>query len=508
MKKVSINTANISQDILNENEQFSTRKHLSAPLATLELYELETEFKLSFIKDYGQSSYENWFKRIKFISLVNDEFTISAPNEFVKNWIHNNYHNYIKQFIESRYSLTSLHIFINCTTGILAAVDSDGKKNNGNDIKFLSKNHNLTQEKDELTQSLAVQNIDKYPVNKNFVFENYVVGKFNKMAFDIANHIASGDKLYNNLTPFYLYGNIGMGKTHLICAIANKIKQKQPDKKVIYFSSERFIFEFVRAMNSKNIIPFKDEIRSADYLIVDDIHFLCGKMNVQSEFLHTINHILDKGGKLIIAGDRHPLKLEKLDEKIKSRLLSGINAEIGNIDYRFKQDFIREKSKISNVAQNPEKENKFLVSEPVIEFLCDNLNLSIRELEGVINRLVTFANLSQQEITAEYCKNILSEYFGDISIKNDINTIQKRVCELYNIELSQMLSSSRIQKIAKSRQIAMYLCKIHTSSSLKEIAVKFGNKNHATVIHSCKKIEQEMARNDIFRKEVEGILQK
>lgn len=315
-------------------------------------------------------------------------------------------------------------------------------------------------------------------LDTRFTFENFIIGKPNELAYAAALRIAESDDPPFN--PLFLYGGVGLGKTHLMHAIAWHIKKTHPQKKVIYMSGEKFMYEFIRALRFKNTVAFKERFRTVDILMIDDVQFIGGKDTTQEEFFHTFNALVDNNHQIIVSADKSPSDLEDMEERLKSRLGWGLVADIHPTTYELRLGILQAKAEAMKIA----------VPENVLEFLAMRIMSNIRELEGALNRIVAHATLVGRKIDLDTTHEVLR----DLLRSNDrrqitIEDIQKKVCDYFNVKISDMLSERRSQVIAKPRQIAMFLCKTLTTKSLPEIGRKFGNRDHTTVMHSIKKID-------------------
>jgi chromosomal replication initiator protein len=285
-------------------------------------------------------------------------------------------------------------------------------------------------------------------------------------------------KQFSSYNPLYIHGNVGMGKTHLLNAIAIELNQKHPNLKTVFMSAERFMYQFIRAIRSKDTIKFKDQFRSLDVLIIDDIQFIGGKESTQEEFFYTFNDLINQGKQIIISSNKSPFELLDLDEKLKSRLGGGLVVDFLPTNFELRM-------KILNKKVN---QLKLDIPHEVLEFLATQISNNIRELEGALNRICANYELTGREICLENSKELLSDLLNVNEKTISINFIQEQVASYFDLKLSDMTSSRRSISIARPRQMAMYLCKDMTSCSYPEIGKAFGGKDHTTVIHAVKKI--------------------
>ena len=314
-------------------------------------------------------------------------------------------------------------------------------------------------------------------VNPKLTFDNFVVGTSNQMPYAASKRICNENSLIYN--PLYIHGNVGMGKTHLLNAMAIDFKKNNPNIKVVLMSAERFMYQFIKAIRLKDTIKFKDQFRSIDVLMIDDIQFIGGKGSTQEEFFYTFNNLIDDGKQIIISSNKSPVELIDLDEKLKSRLGGGLVVDFLPTDYELRLDILRKKVELLQLN----------IPFDILQFLANKITSNIRELEGALNRISANYELTGREISIENSENLLS----DILLVNEknisINFIQEQVSSFFNLKLFDMTSSKRSINIARPRQIAMYICKDLTSFSYPEIGKAFGGKDHTTVMHAVKKIE-------------------
>ncbi len=314
-------------------------------------------------------------------------------------------------------------------------------------------------------------------INKTLNFDNFVVGNSNQMPYAASRRICDISSFIYN--PLYIYGNVGMGKTHLLNAIAIELKEKNPNIKVVLMSAERFMYQFIKAIRQKDTIKFKDQFKSIDVLMIDDIQFIGGKGSTQEEFFYTFNNLINEGKKIIISSNKSPVELIDLDEKLKSRLGGGLVVDFLPTNYELRLDILRKKVNLSGLN----------IPFDVLQFLAKKIVSNVRELEGALNRIWANHELSGKDISIENSENLLSDILL-INEKNiSISLIQEQVSLFFNLKLSDMVSSRRSINIARPRQVAMYISKTITSFSYPEIGKAFGGKDHTTVIHAVKKIE-------------------
>ncbi|MHA1558305.1 MAG: chromosomal replication initiator protein DnaA, partial [Alphaproteobacteria bacterium] len=332
-------------------------------------------------------------------------------------------------------------------------------------------------------------------LDKRFTFENFVVGKPNELAFAAALRVAESCKLKFN--PLFLYGGVGLGKTHLMHAIAWHIQKTHPNRKVMYLSAEKFMYQFIRALRYKDTVAFKDQFRTVDVLMIDDVQFIGGKEATQEEFFHTFNALVDNNRQVVLSADKSPADLERMEERLKSRLGWGLVADIHPTTYELRLGILQ--SKLDGLS--------FDVPKEVMEFLALRITSNVRELEGALNRVVAHATLVGRPITLDTTQEVLQDLLRSNDRRLTIDDIQRKICEFYNIKISDLLSPRRVKTIARPRQIAMYFCKMLTTKSLPEIGRKFGGRDHTTVLHAVRTVREKNQNDKELSNDI-GLLQR
>jgi chromosomal replication initiator protein len=342
------------------------------------------------------------------------------------------------------------------------------------------------------------------PLDERFTFDSFVVGKPNELAHAAARRVAEGGPVTFN--PLFLYGGVGLGKTHLMHAIAWELKQRSPELTVLYLSAEQFMYRFVQALRDRKMMDFKEMFRSVDVLMVDDVQFIAGKESTQEEFFHTFNALVDQNKQIVISGDRAPGEIANLEDRIKSRLQCGLVVDLHPTDYELRLGILQSKSE-HYARQYPDLK----LSNGVLEFLAHRISTNVRVLEGALTRLFAFASLVGHEITLELTQDCLADILRASERKVSVEEIQRQVADHYNIRLSEMIGPKRLRAFARPRQVAMYLCKQMTSRSLPEIGRRFGGRDHTTVMHGVKRIEELQMQDaqiaedlEILRRTLEG----
>lgn len=448
----------------------------------------------SFYKEFGEDVYKAWISNLNLYSLSEYEIVMSVPTNFVRDWIKREYFNGvfkkingeqvcirkgIKQILLDFFpKLVSYEIIVDKNTEI-ANEFSDNSSNiynyntSGdfeNKVVSISKNDNLYNIGTEL--------------NENYTFENFVVGQSNKLAYQICKSIVENKDINFGVNPLFLYGSVGLGKTHLCQAVAWKLRENK-NKQIIYLSTERFMYLFIQALQNQNINDFKNRFRNVDTLIIDDIQFIVGKDKTQKEFFYTFDTLISEQKQIILACDRSPVYLENLDEKLKSRLNGGLIVDIKEADYQLRFDLIKKKSENLNLK----------LSKGLLEFIAENIDTNCREIEGCLKRLKINQDIMHIEIKKENIEEILFDNLSQSKKTITIEAIQKKVVEYFDISMDDLKSEKRVKNLVLARHVAMFLSKNLTNKSFPDIAKKFNNKNHATVIHAVNKIKTEMENN-------------
>lgn len=329
------------------------------------------------------------------------------------------------------------------------------------------------------------------PLDPRFTFDNFVVGKPNELAYAAARRVAEAPSAPFN--PLFLYGGVGLGKTHLMHSIGLHIKKQSPERRIIYLSAEKFMYQFVRALRTKDTMAFKEQFRSVDVLMIDDVQFIGGREATQEEFFHTFNALVDSNRQVIISADKSPSDLEGVEERMRSRLGWGLVADIHPTTYELRLGILQAKAEQSS-AEIPVK---------VLEFLAHKITSNVRELEGALNRILAHATLVGRPITLETTQEVLHDLLRANDRRVTIEEIQKRVSAHFNVRVADMHSARRARAVARPRQVAMYLSKQLTSRSLPEIGRKFGGRDHTTVMHAVRKVEELKATDASFAEDVE-----
>ena len=438
---------------------------------TLNWEEIQNSFKNTF----GSEIYNSWLQKITLVKEYNDYLILGVPTRFFRDWIVSRYLDKILEQVKNfKLSLTRIEFKI-----------IEEKRQSQEFIKIEELNK-VTEIKD------SILNYNR--LNPNLSFDNFIKGNSNDIALSYSKKVCEHISRYN---PLYVCGGVGLGKTHLLNAIGLELQNKN---NVMFVSAERFMYHFIKSIKKNDMVNFKDFFRKSSVFIIDDIQFISGKESLQEEFFHTFNSLMDKGSQIIISADRPPMKLDRIQDRIKSRLAGGLVVDIEAPDLELKTKIIRKKIK---EIESQFKENVNL-SDEVITFIASESKTNIRELIGVLNRVLAFSRVHNKELNITDCKSILKDVFNQIKVVT-VDKIQNVVSNYFNIALTEMLSQRRSRPLARPRQIAMYLAKKMTTRSLPEIGRRFANRDHTTVIHAVKTITRLSEQDDEMKKNINQI---
>ena len=402
---------------------------------------------------------------------------VSVPTRFMRDWIQNHYAGRILEMCQAANEEVKKLQIVVVQSAILDDADTTTSVANANENKPRPDISEITS-----------------PLDERFTFDSFVVGKPNALAHAAARRVEESMSVPFN--PLFLYGGVGLGKTHLMHAIAHAIGEHWPEKTVMYLSAEKFMYQFVKALRSNNTMSFKEQFRSVDVLMIDDIQFISGKESTQEEFFHTFNALVDQNKQIIISADKSPSDLSGLDERLRSRLAWGLVADIHPTTYDLRL----------GILQSKREQLGATVPDSVLEFLALKVTSNIRELEGALNRIVAHSDVAGQEITLESTQEVLQDLLRAHDRRITIDEIQRKVAEHYNLRLTDMHSARRARSVARPRQVAMYLAKVLTARSLPEIGRKFGGRDHSTVIHAVRLIEDLRERDADMDGDVRSLL--
>ncbi len=412
----------------------------------------------------GSEVYESWLKKISFIEEFNNYILLSVPTRFIRDWITSRYLDQILQIIKT-YKKDIIRIEFR-----IVETDHTIKTNNALEDGNLKENVSFIKD-----SYLQYNRIDP---NKRF--DNFITGSSNKLAYEASLKVSENISHYN---PLYIYGGVGMGKTHLLNSIGYELKK---NNKVMFISAERFMYQFVKSIKSNDMVKFKEYFRNTDILLIDDIQFISGKEAMQEEFFHTFNALLDKGSQIVVSADRPPNKLLRIQERIKSRFSGGLVVDIQKPDLELRKKIVQKKTEELNSIYS----DQLQISKDIQDFISTEIKGSIRELVGAVNRVVSFSRIYEKVPNLSETKVVLKDLLNLSENKVTIDLIQTVVCKFFKISKNEMLSSRRSRYLVRPRQTAIYLTKILTSKSLPEIGREFSNRDHTTIIHSVKTIEK------------------
>jgi chromosomal replication initiator protein len=412
----------------------------------------------------GRDIYDSWLRKIDFVEEIGNYILLSVSTRFIRDWITSRYLDQILQVVKTyKKDLARIEFTI---------IEKNSGKDIENNIQSNVNSENVSFIKDTYLQYSRI--------DPNKKFDNFITGTSNKLAYEASLKVSENISHYN---PLYIYGGVGMGKTHLLNSIGLSLKDKN---KVMFVSAERFMYQFVRAIKSNDMVKFKEYFRNTDILLIDDIQFMNGKEAMQEEFFHTFNALLDKGSQVIISADRAPNKLPRIQDRIKSRFAGGLVIDILKPDYELRFKIVKQKTEELNIFYS----NQINISEEIQKFISTEITTSIRELVGAINRVVSFSRIYNKVPNLSEVKIVLKDLLNIGENKVTIDLIQSTVCKFFKISKNEMLSSRRSRYLVRPRQTAIYLTKMLTSKSLPEIGREFSNRDHTTIIHSVKTIEK------------------
>ena len=432
--------------------------------------------------DIGDAAWRNWIKPLRVNRLEAGTLTLETDSTLTRERVNSQYADRLRVIsaVEFKTVATGVqHVEVRVSNGLARRTDRP---------------HRMSENKPAETKPGRDKPYDlSAGLDPRYTFANFVVGKPNELAFAVARRTAESEKVAFN--PLFLYGGVGLGKTHLMHAIAWQIRQQNPSRKVMYLSAEKFMNRFVQALRFRDTISFKEQFRSVDVLMIDDVQFISGKESTQEEFFHTFNALVEDGRQVIVSADKSPTDLEGMEERLRSRLGWGMVADIHPADYELRLGILQSKAEQAQVE----------ISDKVLEFMAHRIVSNVRELEGALNRILAHAMLIGREITIDSTADLLADLLRASSRQISVDVIQKRVAAHYGVRVSEMFSARRARNIARPRQIAMYLAKNLTSLSYPEIGRQFGGRDHTTVMHAVKTVENLMKSDAQLNEDVELI---
>ncbi len=443
------------------NKSFTNKNINNFASEQLDWQQIQSEMK----NKLGLEIYESWLKKISFIEEHNNYLLLSVPTRFIRDWITSRYLDQILKIIKL-YKKDIIRIEFKI---IDQKVD-----------KELKDPTNIENTQNENVSFIKDSYLQYNRIDPNKRFDNFITGSSNKLAYEASLKVTETISHYN---PLYIYGGVGMGKTHLLNSIGFEMKKKN---KVMFISAERFMYQFVKSIKSNDMVKFKEYFRNTDILLIDDIQFISGKEAMQEEFFHTFNALLDKGSQIIVSADRAPNKLMRIQERIKSRFSGGLVVDIQKPDLELRKKIVQKKTEELNDLYS----DQIQVSKEIQDFISNEISGSVRELVGAVNRIVSFSRIYNKVPNLPETKVVLKDLLNISENKVTIDLIQTIVCKFFKISKNEMLSSRRSRYLVRPRQTAIYLTKILTSKSLPEIGREFSNRDHTTIIHSVKTIEK------------------
>ncbi|NIM47403.1 MAG: chromosomal replication initiator protein DnaA [Candidatus Aenigmarchaeota archaeon] len=417
----------------------------------------------------SKANFTTWFKNTSITSFYDDRVTVSVPNIFTKEWLENKYHKQIKEALKN---VLGTEVLVEYKVGHVAPIKDDILK-------------------EPLVSMEEVPTSSPGSLNPKYTFNNFVVGGSNKLAYAACKSVSTKpDSAYN---PLFIYGGVGLGKTHLMQAIGNEIIKKYPKKKVTYITSERFTNEFITAIGTRKTSNFKEKYRKVDVLLVDDMQFLAGKEGTQEEFFHTFNSLHQDNKQIVLTSDRPPKAIPTLEERLRSRFEWGMIADIQPPDLETRIAILQCKAQVKG----------YDIPLEIIDYIAKNIQQNIRELEGALNRIIAYCELNTTPPTLNIATSVLGSVLS-YSKRKGINTkeILEKTAAFYDLTIEELKGVKRDKEIVVPRQITMYLMREETKLSYPKIARELGGRDHTTVIHACNKIEKEIDTNEIIRHEI------
>ncbi len=439
----------------------------------------------------GENTYITWIRPLTFAAIEDDCAHLMAPTNFVATWVMRHYSDHLRKAFHRAGLIQVQRIDISVAAGRKASAAGEATVAMENPSALAN----------SAAVPIALDDLATTRLDPRQTFSTFIVGKPNMVAHAAARRVAEGGPIAFN--PLFLYSGVGLGKTHLMNAIAWELRARFPGKRVVYLSAERFMFGFVRALRDKTILDFKSHFRSVDVLLIDDIQFIAGKDSTQEEFFHTFNALIDQGRQIVLSADRAPGDIKDLEERIKSRMQSGLTVEIHPPDYELRLGILQAK-----LEQCRALHGEVRIADGVLEFLAERIDSSVRALEGALNRLSALSSLIGQEITLAMAQDALADMLRSVERMVTVEEIQRKVAEHYNIRFADLIGPKRLRRVARPRQVAMYLVKTLTSRSLPEIGRRFGGRDHTTVLHGIRKIEELRTQDPYLAEEIELLRRK
>ncbi|MBA3323997.1 MAG: chromosomal replication initiator protein DnaA [Rhodobacteraceae bacterium] len=459
-------------------------KPAALPIGEVSPEDVWTRLRPALQAQIGKDACRNWIDHLVYLGAERGVARFSAPTGFIGTWVSRNFGEPIRQLLllEGQ-TVSRLEFVVVEAAGACPLPTGPAPR-----AAALPRTVEFPAGPDvELPQS---------PLDGRFTFNNFVVGKPNELAHAAARRVSERGAVSFN--PLFLYGGVGLGKTHLMHAIAWEVQSNDPSARVLYLSAEQFMYRFISAIRFKEMHGFKELFRSVDMLMVDDVQFIAGKDSTQDEFFHTFNALVDQHKQIIISADRAPGEIDGLEERIKSRLQWGLVVDLHPTDYELRLGILQAKAE-AQLAEHP----GVTLGAGVTEFLAHRISSNVRVLEGALNRLFAFASLVGRDINLDMTQECLADILRASERKVTIDEILRKVADHYTLRMSDLLSARRARAVARPRQVAMYLAKMLTSKSLPDIGRRFGGRDHTTVIHAVRKIEELRATDNQIAEDVE-----
>ncbi|WP_109465672.1 chromosomal replication initiator protein DnaA [Albibacillus kandeliae] len=448
------------------------------------------QLRQRLLKTVGQNNYTTWIEPLEFSKLQDGVAVFHVPTNFMGNYVGQNFSDLILYELNSAGESVQRVLF-----QVPANAPSRPNPASARPAAKAESASAAVQARPVAAEE-TVSDLPAAPLDPRFTFDSFVVGKPNELAHAAARRVSEGGPVTFN--PLVLYGGVGLGKTHLMHAIAWELRARQPELNVLYLSAEQFMYRFIQALRERKMMDFKLMFRSVDVLMVDDVQFIAGKDSTQEEFFHTFNALVDQNKQIIISADRAPGEIKDLEERVQSRLQCGLVVDLHPTDYELRLGILQ-----SKVQTYRKTYPGLTIADGVLEFLAHRISTNVRVLEGALTRLFAFASLVGREIDMELTQDCLADVLRASERKITVEEIQRKVAEYYNIRLSDIIGPKRLRAYARPRQVAMYLCKHHTSRSLPEIGRRFGGRDHTTIMHGVKRIEELKASDGQIAEDVE-----
>ncbi|MBR0645664.1 chromosomal replication initiator protein DnaA [Plastoroseomonas hellenica] len=438
-------------------------------------------------EEVGEVEYRTWLRQMTLAGIDGEEAVVLLPTRFLRDWVRGHYGDRLRAlWVQENVGIRRIDVRVAANARVTDSADDQQAEGGLAETLAPSRPEPRAEVKPDPRSDWSA------PLDPRFTFDTFVVGKPNEFAYACARRVAE-KPASPGFNPLFLYGGVGLGKTHLMHSVAWAIREAHSQRNIAYMSAEKFMYRFIAALRSQSTMEFKESLRSVDVLMIDDLQFLIGKDNTQEEFFHTFNALVDAGKQIVVSADKSPSDLNGLEDRLRTRLGCGMVADLHATTYELRLSILEAKAIAASAK----------VDKRVMEFLAHKITSNVRELEGALNRLIAHANLFGREVTIETAQEVLKDILRAHDRRVTIEEIQKRVAEHYNIRLTDMSSARRARNVARPRQVAMYLAKQLTQRSLPEIGRRFGNRDHTTVMHAVSRIAELMQADSGFAEDVE-----